>query len=58
MAATGCDEHGDAAALSKNGELSVALFMGVETVTEENAGAAHTTSAEATRRRNLMQVLP
>ena len=33
MAVIGCVEHGDAVALSRKGEVTVALFVGVDTVT-------------------------
>lgn len=58
MDAMACEEHGEAVALSENGDDTVALLVGVETVTEENAGAAHTASAGKSKQRAFMQVSP
>src|SRR5579863_8459803 len=58
MEAMACVEQGDAVALNRNGEMTVALFAGVETVTLAKAGAAHTASAGARKQRVFMQVEP
>src|SRR5579871_4863386 len=58
MEAIACVEHGDAVALTRNGELTVVLFAGVETVTLSKAGAAHTASAGVRKQRVFMQVGP
>src|SRR6516165_5635271 len=48
-------EHGDAVALSRNGEATVALLVGEDTVTLAKAGAEHTASAETSRQRAFMR---
>ena len=51
-------EHGDAVALSRKGEVTVALPVGVDTVTAAMAGVEHNTaSAETSRQRDFIQRL-